>query len=284
MTPLAIAMSFESERAVAEAAARAAAAFIRPHAGGLAADDLRRKGTHDYVTFVDEGSQQIILAALRDAFPDDRLVGEEGAADRLDLDRGRVWIVDPLDGTTNFSHGIPPYAVSIGLRVDGRGEVGVVLDVSSGELFSAARGEGLTVDGLPATVSATSRLDDALISTGVPFRDYRYVDGYLAAFEAVMRRTRGLRRHGAAAVDLAWTAAGRFDGFFEAGLAPWDVAAGVVLIEAAGGTVAGLWDGADPVTTGALVAAAPGVAAALAEAVAPLGRAVEAIHRERTVG
>lgn len=266
-------MPFDPERRAAEAAARAAADFIRPHAGGLSAADLRAKGVHDLVSFVDEGSQRIVLDALRRAFPGDTLVGEEGADGTADLDAGRVWIVDPLDGTTNFAHGVPPYAVSIGLRVEGVGAVGVVLDVASGELFSAARGAGLTVDGTPATVSDTARLDDALLATGFPFRDYRWMAGYLETAEALMRSTRGLRRHGAAAVDLAWTAAGRFDGFFEAGLAPWDVAAGVVLVEAAGGTVAGLWDGADPVTTGGLVAAAPGVAEALRTATAPLGAA-----------
>ena len=264
-------MPFDSERRAAEAAARAAAAFIRSHAGGLSIDDLRAKGVHDLVSFVDEGAQRIVLDALRQTFPDDTLVGEEGADATLDLDRGRVWIVDPLDGTTNFAHNVPPYAVSIGLRGGGVGEVGVVLEVASGELFSAARGVGLTVDGAPAAVSDTVRLDDALLATGFPFRDYRWMDGYLETAEALMRSTRGLRRHGAAAIDLAWTAAGRFDGFFEAGLAPWDVAAGVVLVEAAGGTVAGLWDGADPVTTGGLVAAAPGIADALRAATAPLG-------------
>ena len=261
----------DPERRAAEAAATAAAAFVRQHAGGLDAGALRRKGTHDYVTFVDEGAQRIIVDALRRSFPDDAIVGEEGATGAEALDRGRVWIVDPLDGTTNFAHGVPPYAVSIGLRVDGRGAVGVVLEVASGELFSAATGAGLSVNGRPATVSATDRLDDALVATGVPFRDYRWAEAYLDSFDAVMRSARGIRRHGAAAVDLAWTAAGRFDGFWEAGLAPWDVAAGVVLVEAAGGRVAGLWDGADPVTTGGLVAAAPGVFDALARAVAPLG-------------
>jgi len=264
-------MPFDSERRAAEAAARAAADFIRPHAGGLSSDDLRAKGVHDLVSFVDEGAQRIVLDALRQSFPGDTLLGEEGADAAVDLDRGRVWIVDPLDGTTNFAHNVPPYAVSIGLRVDGVGEVGVVLEVASGELFSAARGAGLTVDGAPAAVSDTVRLDDALLATGFPFRDYRWMAGYLETAEALMRSTRGLRRHGAAAIDLAWTAAGRFDGFFEAGLAPWDVAAGVVLVEAAGGTVAGLWDDADPVTTGGLVAAAPGIADALRAATAPLG-------------
>ncbi|MEM1117207.1 MAG: inositol monophosphatase family protein [Bacteroidota bacterium] len=267
-------MPYDLERQTAEAAARAAAAFIRPHAGRLGADDVRAKGTHDLVTFVDEGAQRIVVDALAEAFPTDDVIGEEGAeavADRLG--GARVWIVDPLDGTTNFTHGIPPYAVSIGLREAGAGVVGVVLDVASGELFSAARGAGLTVDGEAARVSATDRLDDALLATGFPFRDYRYVDGYLATFEAAIRATRGLRRHGAAAVDLAWTAAGRFDGFFEAGLSPWDVAAGVVLVEAAGGRVEGLWTGADPVASGALVAAAPGVFEAVRDLARPLGRA-----------
>lgn len=267
-------MPYEPERAAAEAAARAAADFIRSHAGRLAADDVRDKGTHDLVTFVDEGAQRIILDGLRSAFPADDVLGEEGAEDvRERLAGDRVWIVDPLDGTTNFTHSVPPYAVSIGLRERGVGVVGVVLEVASGELFSAVRGGGLTVDGRAAAVSDTDRLDDALVATGFPFRDYRYVDGYLESFRAAIERTRGVRRHGAAAVDLAWTAAGRFDGFFEVGLAPWDVAAGVVLVEAAGGRVGGLWDGADPVRSGALVAAAPGVFDALRNLAAPLGRA-----------
>lgn len=269
-------MPYDLELQAAEAAARAAATFIREHEGGLRHEDVRAKATHDLVTYVDEGSQRIVLDALRAAFPDDDHLGEEGAEDvAARLGGDRVWIVDPLDGTTNFAHGVPPYAVSIGLREAGVGVVGVVLDVSSGELFSAAMGGGLTVDGVPARVSDTDRLDDALLATGFPFRDYRYVDGFLETFEAVIRATRGLRRPGAAAVDLAWTAAGRLDGFFEAGLAPWDVAAGVVLVEAAGGRVGGLWEGADPVASGGLVAAAPGVFDAILGLTEPLGRAFQ---------
>jgi myo-inositol-1(or 4)-monophosphatase len=273
-------MPFQPERAAAEAAARAAADFVRQHAGGLDPDEVRHKGTHDTVTFVDEGAQRIVVERLRQSFPDDEILAEEGAervAERLAAPR--VWVVDPLDGTTNFAHGVPPYAVSVGLRVEGEGAVGVVVDVPSGEVFSAARGAGLTVDGSAARVSQTGRLDEALVATGFPFRDYRYVAGYLETFEAAVRSTRGVRRHGAAAVDLAWTAAGRFDGFFEAGLSPWDVAAGAVLVEAAGGRVGGLWDGADPVASGGLVAAAPGVYDALAEIARPLGRAFREAER-----
>ena len=271
-------MPFDRERAAAEAAARAAAAFIRGHAGGLDEDAVRAKGTHDLVTFVDEGAQRIILDLLGEAFPDDTLLGEEGASEvQARLADPRVWVIDPLDGTTNFTRGVPPYAVSIGLRVEGEAAVGVVVDVTTGETYAATRGGGAEVDGRPARVATTERLDNAMISTGFPFRDYRYVDAYLEAFEAAIRGTRGLRRHGSAAVDLAWVAQGRFDGFFEAGLAPWDVAAGVALVEAAGGRVAGLWPGADPVASGGLVAAAPGVFDALLDLAAPLGRAYRAV-------
>ena len=246
-------MPFETERRVAQDAARAAADFIRSHAGQIGAADVRTKTVHDLVTFVDEGAQRIILERLGAAFPDDAVLAEESPDEHVPT-AGRLWIVDPLDGTTNFLHGVPPYAVSIGLQVDAQSAVGVVLDVSSGELFSAVAGEGLTVDGTEARVSTTETLGDALLATGFPFRDYGYVAGYLEVFERAIRATRGVRRHGAAAIDLAWTAAGRFDGYFEAGIAPWDVAAGVCLVEAAGGRVTGMWDGGDPVRTGAIVA------------------------------
>ena len=266
-------MPFETERRVAEDAARAAADFIRAHAGTITERDVRSKTVHDLVTFVDEGAQRIILEHLAAAFPADAVVAEESADGAPVPTQGRVWIVDPLDGTTNFTRGVPPYAVSVGLHVDAVGTVGVVLDVSSGELFAATRGEGLTVDGVPARVSTTDTLDAALLATGFPFRDYGYVDGYLATFERAIRATRGVRRHGAAAVDLAWTAAGRFDGYVEAGIAPWDVAAGIVLVEAAGGRVTGLWDGADPVRSGALVASNGALHGDLLGLAGPLGDA-----------
>ena len=293
---------FAAELDAALAAARAAASVIAEHAGGLggrhgaasdaeaqteaasgtalAAGEVRAKSAHDLVTFVDLEAQRRILAVLAERFPADAVLAEEdwATADGPDAARpGRAWIVDPLDGTTNFSHNVPPYAVSVALQVDGRTDVAVVLDVSAGETFAATRGGGAWVQGdgarRPLRVSETAELAASLVATGVPFRDYRYLGGYLAAFEAVARGTRGIRRHGSAAVDLAWVADGRFDAFFEAGLAPWDAAAGVLLVEEAGGVVAGLWDGADPVFTGGLTACAPGVDAALRQAVAPLGEA-----------
>lgn len=264
---------YDSEKTVAETAAREAAAVIREHAGRLSSRDVRAKGTHDLVTIADEAAEQVILRHLEGAFPDDDLLGEETAHEDLRPVAGRRWIVDPIDGTTNFMHGVPPFAVSIGLQEDGVGVLGVVLEVSSGELFVGARGEGLTVNGTPARVSETRQLDDALIATGFPFRDYRYVEGYLTTFERAIRSTRGVRRPGAASVDLAWTAAGRFDGFFEAGLSPWDVAAGLVLVEAAGGRVSSLPRGADPVYGGGLVASNGFVHDALLEVTGPLATA-----------
>ncbi len=276
-------MPFDTERRVAEDAALAAAAFIRAHAGRISERDVRAKTVHDLVTFVDEGAQRIILEHLAAAFPADAILAEE-SDDEIAPRAGRVWIVDPLDGTTNFTRGVPPYAVSIGLQVDAVATVGVVLDVSSGELFAATRGEGLTVNGMPAQVSDTDVLDDALVATGFPFRDYSYVAGYLETFEAMIRATRGVRRHGAAAVDLAWTAAGRFDGYLEAGIAPWDVAAGITLVEAAGGRVTGLWDGGDPTRSGAIVASNGRVHAALVALGAPLAEAYRAAHPETPAG
>ena len=264
---------YTHERSVAEAAARAAAALIRSHAGRLADGDVRTKGTHDLVTVADEAAQRLIFERLSGAFPSDALLGEETAPGDLGPVGGRRWVVDPIDGTTNFTHGVPPYAVSIGLEEDGVGVLGVVLEVTSGELFVGVRGAGLTVNGVPARVSETARLDEALLATGFPFRDYRALDGYLASFERAVRSARGVRRHGAASVDLAWTAAGRFDGFFEAGLAPWDVAAGRVLVEAAGGRVTALLEGADAVYGGGVVASNGRLHRAVAELARPLAEA-----------
>ena len=265
-------MPYDHERDVALAAALRAAHAIRGHAGRLAAGDVETKALHDLVTVADREAQDIVLGALARAFPGDALLGEEDA-DLGRVDRsGRLWIVDPLDGTTNFLHGVPPYAVSVALHEAGRPVVAVVLEVTQLDAFCATRGGGLTLNGQPARVSRTETLGHALVATGFPFRDYRWIDGYLAAAENVMRATRGIRRHGAAAIDLAWVAAGRFDGFFEVGLAPWDVAAGVLLVEEGGGCVRPLPDSADPAFDGGLIATNGLVHDALRAAIDPLAR------------
>lgn len=220
-------------------AADAAARIIRGHSGTMDGATAEEKGRNDLVTQVDTAAQRAIVRVLTDAFPSHTMLAEEGAEDEpLDpVADGYRWIIDPLDGTTNFTYDIPPYAVSIALQHEKHIVVGVVLDVPSEECFVAVRDQGAWVNGRPLRVSRTDALDKALVATGFPYRSYGHVDAYLDVLGTFMRRTRDLRRHGSAAVDLARVAAGRFGGFFETGLRPWDMAAGVLLVEEAGGTV-----------------------------------------------
>ncbi len=248
------AQALSGARRRAEQAARAGGDVIRSFEPRRSELQVEEKGTNELVTQVDVAAQRAIVASLQGAVSGADFLGEEealGEGEQPDL----CWIIDPLDGTTNFAHGIPPWAVSVALVEQGRPIAGVVLDVTTGELFSAARGQGLTANGKPARVSRTPTLADSLISTGFPYRDQRYADEYLAVLKMLMARTRGVRRHGAAAVDLAWTACGRFDGFFEINLSPWDVAAGVLLIEEGGGIATDFRGDADPVFRPHVVAA-----------------------------
>lgn len=230
---------YEQERDVAVRAARRAARVIQRHAGRLGDEQVREKGTHDLVTEIDEEAQRVIIDTLEAAFPAYDVLAEEGAdlSRRRDVADGHRWIIDPIDGTTNFMHGVPPYAVSIGLQREAELVVGVVLDVSRDELFTAVRGQGLFVNGVRSGVSDTDRLNDSLVTTGFPYRSFDHVDAYLDVLRAFMHTTRGVRRPGAASIDLAYVACGRFDAFFETGLSPWDVAAGTVLVEEGGGRV-----------------------------------------------
>jgi myo-inositol-1(or 4)-monophosphatase len=217
-------------------AARRGAEIIREHAGRL--DDVRAKGINDFVTATDEAAQDAIVETLREG-SDATIIAEEGA----DLDAhsttadGRRWIVDPLDGTTNFMQQVPPYAVSVALQETDRIVVGVVLDITHDELFTAVAGHGLQLNGQSVGVTQTEDFSDAFVATGFPYRRFEHTEQYLAVLERVIRNTRGVRRHGSAAVDLARLACGRFDGFFETGLRPWDVAAGTLLVREGGGRI-----------------------------------------------
>lgn len=226
-------------RAVAEAAARDVAGLIRARAGTIRASGIEAKGLHDLVTEVDRAAQERLVTHLTDAFPTFDVLAEEGTdveAVRPRAD-GYRWVVDPIDGTTNFIHGLPPYAVSIALQRETEVVVGVVLDVAHDQCYSAVRGDGLRLDGARAGVSPTRDLEDGLLATGFPYRRLAHVEAYLEVLGRFMRTTRGLRRHGSASVDLARVACGAFDAFFETGLDPWDVAAGVLLVEEGGGRV-----------------------------------------------
>lgn len=232
--------SYEKERDVAVEAAQRAARLIRMYAGELEEKHVNSKGVHDLVTHADEEAQRLVVATLEEAFPEHHILAEEGALNEtagVSVADGHRWVIDPIDGTTNFTHGVPPYAVSIALQHRDELVVGVILDASRGELFTAVKGQGAYLNGARIEVSKTAVLDDSLVSTGFPYRSFSHVDTYLGVLRQFMKKTRGVRRPGAASIDLAYVACGRFDGFFETGLSPWDVAAGTVIVREAGGRV-----------------------------------------------
>lgn len=236
---------YDDALAVAVRAARAAAGVIRDAAGSfdhpkaIDAGAVEDKGINDFVTDTDRAAQEAVIEVLEDGTPGVDILAEEGETGALDADAwaGDRWIVDPIDGTTNFMHRLPPYAVSIALQDGDVLRAGVVLDVSHGVLYTAVAGHGLQRNGRPDGVTATHTFADAFLATGFPYRRFEHTEVYLDVLAHFIRTTQGLRRHGSAAIDCARTACGRFDGFYETGLKPWDVAAGVLLIREGGGRV-----------------------------------------------
>jgi myo-inositol-1(or 4)-monophosphatase len=220
---------------LAKAAASAAGDYLRGVERPADPSRWTLKGSRDFVTEVDRTAERMISDILLTAEPKARIVGEELSPTLAT--EGLVWIVDPLDGTTNFLHGFPIYAVSIAAALDGVMEVGVVLQVPRNETYSASRGGGAWFEGQRLTVSGIEDPEFALIGTGFPFRELSRLEEYQRQFGRVARATSGIRRPGAAALDLADVAAGRFDGFWEQHLAAWDIAAGTLLIREAGGVV-----------------------------------------------
>ena len=199
---------------------------------------VEQKGYNDYVSEADRQAEEIVIDVINKHYPDHAILAEESGT-RGESDH--IWIIDPLDGTTNFLHGFPVFAVSVGLQVKGRLEHGVVYDPLRQELFTASRGEGAQLDGRRIRVSGRKELEHSLIGTGFPFRNSNRETGpYMRMLEKVLQNTSGIRRPGAAALDLAYVAAGRLDAFFETGLSPWDLAAGSLIIREAGGIVSGL--------------------------------------------
>ncbi len=224
------------------------------------------KGLNDFVTNIDLAAESAIIETLRDAYPHHAFLAEEsGASGTGDI----TWIIDPLDGTTNFMHGFPTFAVSIACQMAGRMEHAVIYDPMRQEIFSASRGSGAYLENKRLRVSRQRTLDGALIGTGFPYREnLQLLDPYMAMMKAVMQRAAGLRRPGSAALDLAYVAAGRTDGFWEIGLKPWDTAAGTLLIREAGGLV-GTLDGGEYRQNGNIVAGNPRVFNELLEILAP---------------
>ena len=222
---------------VAIKAARAAGAIINRAALDVESVRISQKLVNDFVTDVDQAAEQIIIETLLAAYPGHGILAEESGQEHGAKDSEFVWIIDPLDGTTNFIHGLPVYCVSIALAVKGKVEQAVIYDPSRNDLFTATKGRGAYMNDRRLRVSKRIKLQECLISTGFPFRPTDDFNNYLRMMGDVMQRTAGLRRPGAAALDLAYVAAGFTDGFFETGLQPWDVAAGSLLVTEAGGLV-----------------------------------------------
>ena len=251
---------------IAVRAARRAGEVIVRSMNRLESLTITSKGRNDFVSEVDHAAEQEIIGFIRHYYPKHAFLAEESGRTG---DSDTVWIIDPLDGTTNFLHGFPVFAVSIACEQKGRLEHAVVYDPLRQELFTATRGAGSHLDNRRMHVSKQRTLEGALIATGFPYRaNARYMDSYLAMLKAMMENTAGVRRPGAAALDLAYVAAGRVDAFWEIGLSPWDTAAGTLLIQEAGGRI-GTLTGAEYRQGGHVVAGTPKVYTALLETFAP---------------
>lgn len=222
---------WKKELAVAEKAAEAAGEILTDLFGKVR--HIQKKGKIDLVTEADLRAEKAILEIIRKAFPRDNILSEEAGKDRRNSDR--TWIVDPLDGTVNFAHGFPFYAVSIALEIEGEMVVGVVYAPPAGEHFEASKGSGAFLNKKPIWVSRTQTMVDALLATGFPYDIHERPRRVMELFEKMAVRAQGVRRPGSAALDLCYVAAGRLDGFWEKGLKPWDSAAGMVIIKEAGG-------------------------------------------------
>ena len=241
---------------IAVRAARAAGDAIMRHYDRLDAIQVESKQRNDFVSEVDREAEARIITTLKRAYPEHGILAEESGTQAGD---GHVWIIDPLDGTTNFLHGFPHFAVSIALEYEGRLELGVIYDPIRQELFTTTRGGGAELNNRRIRVSQRRSLEGALLGTGFPYRDDQPDADYLALLQTFMRATAGIRRPGSAALDLAYLAAGRLDGFWELGLSRWDIAAGALLVREAGGIVRDLHGGEDYLTTGNILGANPKV-------------------------
>jgi myo-inositol-1(or 4)-monophosphatase len=249
---------------IAVRAARRAGSIINRAAldgGGL---DVRAKRLNDFVTRVDHAAEEAIIEIVRKAYPDHAVLAEESGASA-----GRAeyeWIIDPLDGTMNFIHGFPQYCVSIAIRHRAAVAHGVIYDPTKNELFTASKGRGAFLNDRRIRVSKCLRLGDALVGTGFPFKEISRIESYTRQMKRMMETSAGLRRAGAAALDLAYVACGRLDAFWELGLSPWDMAAGALMIQEAGGLVGDLRGESNYLESGEIAAATPKVYPGLLEA------------------
>jgi len=241
---------------IAVRAAREAGKIIARHTNKIDSLTITNKSRNDFVSEVDRLAEAEIISQLTRAFPDHGILAEESGA----IKEGEYqWIIDPLDGTTNFLYGIPQYAVSIALVHKGRVEQAVVYDPAKDDLFTASRGAGSQLNGRRIRVTGRPSMENALLTTGIPYRPDQDLPVFIRTMEALIPDTAGIRRPGAASLDLAYVAAGRFDGFWEFSLQPWDIAAGVLLVQEAGGLVGDLSGGKNYLSSGDIVCGTPKV-------------------------
>ena len=260
---------------IAIKAARAAGSIINRAALDIERLKVDAKGANDFVTEVDHASEAAIIDTILAAYPQHGILGEETGRTRGNRKSEYLWIIDPLDGTTNFIHGLPIYAVSIALEFRGRVEQAVVYDPARNDLFVASKGRGAFLNDRRLRVSKRVRLEQALVGTGFPFRRGDDFGRYMKMFEELMQQCAGLRRPGSAALDLCYVAAGWYDGFFEPGLQPWDVAAGSLIVTEAGGLVGNFTGEADFLYRRETVAGAPKIYGQLVKILAPYSRVNE---------
>ena len=240
---------------IAKRAALQAGRILLQHYGRVSKSEVHAKQPNDFVTKADLTAEHSIVEAILKAYPDHAILGEESGASPSDSPY--CWVIDPLDGTTNYIHGFPHFAVSIACRKDEQTIVGVVYDPLKNELFEASRGEGAFLNDARIRVSGRQTMSGALLGTGIPYRNAADLDAYFGVLRSLIKGSAGVRRAGAAALDLAYVAAGRFDGFWEFKLRPWDIAAGALIVIESGGKVGDMHGGPGYLEAGHIVAAAP---------------------------
>jgi myo-inositol-1(or 4)-monophosphatase len=239
---------------IAIRAARSAGDLILRSSDNIGQLNIDQKGKNDYASEVDRAAEREIINIIRTAYPDHAILAEESG---LHQGNDFVWVIDPLDGTTNFLHGFPQYAVSIALKYRGKLEVAVIYDPLRDELFTAKRGGGAMLNSRRLRVTNQTSMKGALIGTGFPFKTDLHLDAYIGMFKAITTEAAGIRRAGAAALDLAYVAAGRLDGFWEIGVMEWDMAAGILLIKEAGGVVTDFSFNDNYLASGNVIAGSP---------------------------
>ena len=247
-------------------AARAAGKIINQGSLNLDRLTIKTKQENDYVSEIDQKAEQAIVQILRDAYPSHAILAEESGESG---ESEYQWVIDPLDGTTNFLHDFPQFAVSIALVHRGTLDQAVIYDPVRNDLYTASRGRGAFLNERRIRVSKRDKLQDALIGTGFPYRDFTHLDAYMGMFRDLVQKTSGLRRPGSAALDLAWVATGRTDGFFEIGLNAWDIAAGCLLVLESGGLVADFSGEENYLKSGNIVAGNPKVFVQLLQTIQP---------------